>query len=56
MTDIGYKWIKDSIINRTIEPPKAMTTHEMCAWLSGYAKCQNDILELIDKLSKGQKE
>lgn len=56
MTDMGYTFLVDAIINRAVEPPQGFTSDQLCAWLTGYAKCQNDILELIDKFRKGQKE
>ena len=58
MTDIGYQNIIDRIVNRTVEPPKpgTMTTRDLQNWLNGYAQCQFDILDIIKKMSEGQRD
>ena len=50
LTSIGYNYIIDQIVNRKVQPPKEMYTMELSAWLTGYAKCQNDIIDIINKL------
>lgn len=52
MTKIGIENLKDRIINRTIDPPQDLTIQELTAWLNGHAKCQIDILEIIESLTK----
>ena len=49
MTKIGLEHIADSIINRIVEVPDDLALRDLTAWLNGYAKCQNDILEMIGK-------
>ena len=50
LTKMGYDAIISRIVNRVVEPPNGKTTYELTAWLAGYAKCQNDVLEIIGKL------
>ena len=50
LTKMGYDMIFDRIVNRAVQPPDDMTVEMLNAWLSGYAKCQNDVLEIIGKL------
>ena len=40
------------IVNRYIDPPKSLRTNELQAWLNGYARCQSDVLDMIDNLEK----
>lgn len=56
MTDIGYNDLIDRIVNREVIPPERMTLAELNSWLNGYAKCQNDIIDIINECRKGQKE
>lgn len=49
MTKIGLEHIAHAIINRIVEVPDDLALRDLTAWLNGYAKCQNDILELIGK-------
>ena len=50
LTSIGYNYIIDQVVNRKVQPPEEMYTMELRAWLTGYAKCQNDIIDIINKL------
>ena len=50
LTKMGYDMIFDRIINRTVQPPDDMTIEMLNAWLTGYATCQNDVLEIVGKL------
>ncbi len=50
LTSIGYNYIIDQVVNRKVQPPEEMYTMELSAWLTGYAKCQNDIIDIINKL------
>lgn len=47
MTKIGLEQIMNDIRHRIVDPPYDMSIEVLQAWLNGYAKCQNDILELI---------
>lgn len=49
MTPIGADHISQEIINRTIEVPDDLALRDLTAWLQGYAKCQQDVLEIINK-------
>ena len=51
-TPIGIDWLKDRIVNRSINPPEMRTLSELQGWLEGYATCQNDILDIIDEMYK----
>lgn len=44
-----YDNIINRIVNREITPPK-MNVYDMHIWLSAYAKCQNDIIDIIKSL------
>ena len=50
LTKMGYDDLMSRVVNRTIQPPDGMTVDKLHAWLSGYAKCQHDILEIICEL------
>lgn len=50
LTKMGYDMIIERIVNRTVQPPDDMTVEMLNTWLTGYAKCQNDVLEIIGKL------
>ena len=50
LTKQGYDMIIERIINRRIKPPDMFDLDALTAWLNGYAKCQNDILDIIEKL------
>lgn len=50
LTKMGYDMIVEHIINRKIQPSEEMYTMELSAWLTGYTKCQNDIIDIINKL------
>lgn len=47
MTKIGLEHIANEITNRIVEVPDDLALRDLTAWLNGYAKCQEDILELI---------
>lgn len=45
-TELVYR-----IVNRATNPPDNITsTPETMGWLNGYGTCQNDILNIIDKM------
>ena len=50
LTNMGYDQIIERIINRMVQPLDDMTVEALNAWLTGYATCQNDVLEIIGKL------
>lgn len=50
LTKMGYDQIVERIVNRTVQPPNGKTAYELTAWMTGYATCQNDVLEIIGKL------
>lgn len=50
LTKMGYDNIVDRIVNRQVDPPKNLTVTALNAWLSGYAKCQLEILDIIETL------
>lgn len=54
MTKIGLEHISNEIRHRIVEPPYDMSIEVLQAWLNGYAKCQNDILEMIGKYMEDQ--
>ena len=47
MTKIGLEHIANEIRHRIVEPPYDMSIETLQAWLNGYARCQEDILEVI---------
>ncbi len=49
VTDI-LNLVISKVVNRSVEVPNDMTVSELNSWLNGYARCQDDILELIDEL------
>ena len=54
MTDTGYENIIEKLVNRVVTMPDDDYNLEMLsAWLSGYAACQHDVLEIIEDLKKG---
>lgn len=50
LTKQGYDFIIDRIVNRKVEPPSGYTLNELGVYLTAYAKCQHDILDLIIRL------
>ena len=46
--------IRDRIINREIEPISGVSVAELDMWLTGYAKCQLDILNILEELEEGE--
>ena len=56
LTEYGYEAIIGRVKNRIVEPPKNLTIEQLNEWLTGYATCQNDILDIIESLSKSQRE
>ncbi len=49
VTDI-LNLVISKVVNRAVEVPNDMTVAELNSWLNGYARCQDDILELVDEL------
>ena len=56
MTKIGLEHIANAIINRFVEVPDDLALRDLTAWLNGYTRCQNDILELIGKYMEEQRD
>ena len=57
MTDQGYDFVIEKIVNRMITMPYDNYNLDLLsAWLSGYAKCQHDIIDIIDGLKKGSQQ
>lgn len=52
LTKVGYDHIIDRIVNRKVEPPKDMNCITLYAWMTGYADCQHDIIDIIEKLKE----
>ena len=50
LTKMGYDQIIERIINRAVDPPVKKTCIELTAWLTGYADCQNAIIDIIRKM------
>ena len=48
--DLLIEYIK----NRIVDIPEGMTVNELTCYLEGYAKCQEDILRLIENFSLPQ--
>lgn len=54
MTDSGWRWVLEKITTMPIEMPKEpMIAIEAKAWMDGYLKCQTDILQMLEEMSKG---
>lgn len=55
---MATKTVKDVLVetikNRIVDIPDSMTTEELVCYLKGYAKCQEDILRLIENFSLPQ--
>lgn len=56
MQNIDAYQVTEKIVERTIDPPKNMTAHELTDWLNGYATCQKDILTIIQLMVEGQQD
>lgn len=52
LTKMGYDQIVEHIVNRTVQPPNDITVEMLNTWLTGYATCQNNILDIIVKLKE----
>ena len=49
-----YDDIIKKLTHRLVEVPKDFDFTSMAsAWLSGYAQCQHDVLEIIEDMQKG---
>lgn len=49
-----YEDIIKRLTHRVVDVPKDFDFASMAsAWLSGYAACQHDVLEIIEDLKKG---
>lgn len=54
MTDTGYKNIIEKLEKRVVTmPDDDYNLETLSAWLSGYAACQHDVLEIIEDMQKG---
>ena len=57
MTKIGLEQIVNEIRYRLVDPPHySMSTETLQGWINGYAKCQEDILELIGAYMEDEHE
>ena len=57
LTKIGWNWLGHRITTMPVEMPKEpMIAIETKAWMDGYMKCQTDILNLIEEMSKGARD
>lgn len=56
LTADGYDLVIWQIVNRCVEPPINEGLDYVRAWLVGYARCQNDIIDLIQGLQNGSKQ
>jgi len=50
LTKAGYSLIIDKVVNRKVDPPQGLDAVGLLNWCSAYAQCQNDILDIIEKL------
>ncbi len=50
LTKVGYSMIIDQIVNREVEPPEGLDAVGLLNWCTAYAQCQDDILDIIEKL------
>lgn len=51
--DMVYDDIIKRLTHRVVEVPKDFDFASMAsAWLSGYAQCQHDVLEVIDNMKR----
>lgn len=53
MTDIGYDFILSKLTSRLVDCPNQYNVDMLSAWLSGYAQCQHDVIEIIEQMRKG---
>ena len=53
LTTQGYDNIIDRIVNRIVKPPEELTANELCIWCNAYAECQDNIIDIINKLKEG---
>lgn len=57
MTDIGYQHLIEKILSSEVEIPKrTFRTTELILYLQGYAKCQQEVIELIRSCMSGQRD
>ena len=59
MTKTGYEYIVQCIKGRIVEPPIGYSCKDLGYWLSGYAKCQQDIIDILKNMTEdgmGKKE
>lgn len=56
MTDYKYtiERIIYKIVNSTTEPPKDVSPEYLDGWLSGSAKRQNDIIDMLEEMYKAE--
>lgn len=57
-TKIGLEYLMRRIKNRCLidnDVPWELDVNELVAWFKGYAQCQNDILEIIQRVAEEQK-
>lgn len=57
MTDMGCDNIIEKLVNRVVKMPDddEYTLDMLSAWLSGYAQCQHDVLDLIEEMREGER-
>lgn len=57
VTKTGWRWLCERITTMPVEMPKEpLIAIEMKAWMDGYLKCQTDILNMIEEMSKGARD
>lgn len=55
MTEIGWDYLKKALRSNPISWPEELDVDAAAIWLDGYRRCFIDIMEVIDRLSQGQK-
>ena len=53
MTNTGYDFLIEKLTARLVETPTDYNIDMLSAWLSGYAQCQHDVLDIIEELKRG---
>lgn len=56
LEEILYARIRSKIKEITIDLPKYETTEQLQFWINGYMKCQEDVLGIIEDMSKSLEE
>lgn len=57
MTDIGYQHLIEKILSSEVKlPERTFNAVELTLYLQGYAKCQQEVIELIRSCMSGQRD